>query len=84
MNEPSTVPTSAESGSKATMAALTWYSLRIPGVTKPRLAGFITSITSATASTSITCQCARDSGASSGGAITSWVSPSLDLAGTSP
>src|SRR5450631_3185880 len=64
--EPTTVPHNAANGSHATVVFGTAYSAVIPGSTKPRLAGFITSITSATVSTIIKRQCAGPSGASSG------------------
>ena len=64
--EPSTVPQSAANGSQATVAAGTPYSAIMPGTTKPRLAGFITSITSATVSTPSSRQWAQTNGASSG------------------
>lgn len=54
--EPTTVPASAENGSAAPRAALTPYSAFRPGMTKPSAAGFMTSITSATTSTAISCQ----------------------------
>ncbi len=41
MNEPITVPASALNGSSATVALPTMYSTFMPGVTKPRLAGFM-------------------------------------------
>jgi hypothetical protein len=69
--DPATVPDSAANGSQATVALLTTYSARMPGKTKPRLAGFITSITSATVNTTIRRQCAATSGASSGAATCS-------------
>ena len=46
----------------------------MPGTTKPRLAGFITSMTSATVSTTISRQCAAPSGASSGALTTTSAS----------
>ncbi len=49
------------------MALGTPYSLIMPGTTKPRLAGFITSMTRATTSTTISPMWAGVSGASSGG-----------------
>ncbi len=52
-NEPTAVPTSADSGNRATVARPTPYSVLMPGVTNPRLAGFMTSMTRATASTPI-------------------------------
>ena len=67
--EPTTVPQSAANGSQATVADETAYSLRMPGTTKPRLAGFITSMTSAIVSTIISRQCAGPSGTSSGAVI---------------
>src|SRR4029078_9782159 len=66
--EPTTVPHNAANGSHANVAADTAYSVIIPGSTNPRLAGFITSITSATVSTSISRQCAGLRGPSSGAA----------------
>ena len=70
-HEPTTVPASAANGSHDTNPALTWYSVRIPGVTKPRLAGFMMSMTRASARRPATRQCAAVSGAFSSGAITS-------------
>src|SRR5258708_11950916 len=67
-NDPTAVPMSAENGSSATVARSTPYSARIPGVTNPRLAGFMTSMTRATASTAINLQWAWVKAASSGGA----------------
>ncbi len=81
--EPTTVPQSAENGNQATVAADTSYSTRMPGMTKPRLAGFITSITSATVRTIMSRQCAGPSGASSGaltttaGSTCAWPAPSF-------
>src|ERR1700694_1264539 len=46
--DPAAVPNSADSGSKATVARSTAYSARIPGVTNPRLAGFMMSMTGPT------------------------------------
>jgi len=46
-NEPVTVPASAANGSQATVCRPTPYSTRMPGVTKPRLAGFMMSTMSA-------------------------------------
>ncbi len=70
--DPATVPVRAANGSQATVALPTPYSLIMPGTTKPRLAGFMMSMTRAITSTSISHQWARDSGASSGG-VTSIV-----------
>ena len=65
-----TVPQSAEERQPGdAICADTPYSLRMPGTTKPRLAGFITSMTRATVSTAISRQCAAQSGASSGALI---------------
>ena len=47
------MPHSAANGNQATLSASSPYSARRPGSTKPRLAGFITSITSAVVSTTI-------------------------------
>lgn len=66
MIEPTTVPHSAANGSHATIVRDISYSNFMPGTTNPRLAGVITSITSATVSTAINRQCAGVSGASSG------------------
>ncbi len=77
------MPQSAANGSQATVAAETAYSLRMPGTTKPRLAGFMTSMTSAIVRTIISRQCAAPSGASSGaltttaGSTGAWPAPSL-------
>lgn len=66
--------TSAENGSSETVALSTLYSLIIPGSVKPRLAGFIMSMTRAMTGTPIRIQWAFDSGASSGGDTTmSWL-----------
>ena len=67
---PTTVPHSAEKGNQATVADDTSYSARMPGRTKPRLAGFMTSMTSAIVRTSIRRQWAAPSGASSGALTT--------------
>ena len=75
-HEPTTVPASAANGSHATVSALTRYSMRIPGVTNPRLAGFMMSMISARLSRAATRQCAPVSGAFSSGAITSSVGAS--------
>lgn len=72
--EPTTVPASAAKGSQATVATPMPYSARIPGVTKPRLAGFMISMISARASKAATVQCRAVSGAFSGGEISSTVS----------
>jgi hypothetical protein len=64
--EPTTVPQRAAKGNQATVSALISYSPRMPGRTKPSVAGFITSITSARVRTTISRQCAGPSGASSG------------------
>src|SRR3954452_11683447 len=64
--EPVTVPMSAKNGTSDACARVAWYSLIIPGTTNPRLAGFITSITSATTRATINPQCAGLSAASSG------------------
>jgi len=64
--EPQTVPHSAANGSQATVVAAIAYSRFMPGTTKPRLAGFITSITSAIVSTIIRRQWAHVRCASSG------------------
>ena len=58
-------------GSQATVAVSTPYSLCIPGVTKPRLAGFMMSTMRASARIAAMPQCALVSGASSGGAMVS-------------
>jgi hypothetical protein len=85
--EPQTVPHSAANGSHAIVVFATAYSRAIPGTTKPRLAGFITSITSAIVSTIISRQWAQVRCASSGAMIASS-SGSATLAaalrGTSP
>ena len=68
--EPTTVPVSAKNGTSEAVALGTPYSLTMPGMVKPRLAGFIMSMISAITSTAISIQCARVSGASSGGETT--------------
>ena len=50
--------TARRTAARRPSSAETAYSVRIPGTTKPRLAGFITSITRATVSTTISRQCA--------------------------
>ena len=68
--EPSTVPVSAKNGTSDAVAFGTAYSATIPGMVKPRLAGFMMSMMSAITSTAISPQWASDSGASSGGDTT--------------
>ena len=61
------------------------YSATMPGTVKPRLAGFMMSMTSATTSTSIRPQWASVSGASSGGVTAmSWAAPSIARLGSRP
>ena len=62
ITEPTVVPISATSASVLAVGLLIWYSLLMPGMTKPSVAGFITSIASATTSTSTSVQCSRLSG----------------------
>ncbi len=79
-SEPTTVPTRAAKGNSETVALSTPYSPIKPGKAKPRLAGFMMSMTRAITSTAIRIQCALDSGASSGGetAISSLADSSRD------
>ena len=75
--DPTTVPVSAKNGTSEAVALGTPYSLTIPGMVKPRLAGFMMSMMSAITSTPISFQWARVSGASSGGETTiSWLAAS--------
>jgi hypothetical protein len=75
--EPMTVPLSAKKGTSEALAFGTPYSLTMPGMVNPRLAGFMMSMISAMTSTLISTQCARDSGKSSGGDTTmSWLTAS--------
>ena len=60
--EPSVVPLSATSASSAPLSLLIAYSAVMPGITKPSVAGFITSTASATTSTATSVQCSRFSG----------------------
>ena len=83
-NDPTAVPMSAENGNSATVARSTPYSVRIPGVTNPRLAGFMTSMTSATASTAINLQWAPVKAASSGGERNSSVAGATEFFGSRP
>ena len=83
-NEPTAVPTRAQNGSIATVALPIAYSLRMPGVTKPRLAGFMMSMMRATERTAISSQCAAVSGASSGGAMAMKGSWAFTAFGSSP
>ena len=74
--EPVTVPQSAANGSQAAISRDSPYSSRMPGTTNPRLAGFMTSMTSASVSTAIRRQCAGPSGASSGAVtVAAWAGP---------
>ena len=57
--EPTVVPISAHKASFAAVCLEMSYSTVMPGMTKPSVAGFITSITSATTSTATRVQCAR-------------------------
>ena len=63
--DPTTVPVKATSGSSAAVERAIPYSSRMPGITKPKVAGFIVSITSASTSTASTAACERVSGVSS-------------------
>ncbi len=75
--EPMTVPVRAKKGTSEAVALGTPYSLTMPGMVKPRLAGFMMSMISAITSTLIRVQCALDSGASSGGeTMISWLAAS--------
>jgi hypothetical protein len=60
------------------------YSARMPGTTKPRLAGFMMSTTRATISTMISQAWARVSGASSEGVTRTPVSRANDRPGSNP
>ena len=61
--EPTVVPVNATKASSAPVCVLIEYSAVMPGMTKPSVAGFITSMESATMSTPNSVQCARLSGA---------------------
>jgi len=76
--DPTTVPLSAKNGTSEAVAFGIPYSLTIPGMVKPRLAGFMMSMMRAITRTAIRLQCAGDSGASSGGDTTM----SCDVAST--
>ena len=60
--EPTVVPINATSASRLAVGLLIWYSALMPGTTKPSVAGFITSIASATTSTATNFQCSPLSG----------------------
>ncbi len=60
--EPTVVPVSANSASTLAPELSMPYSARMPGITKPSVAGFMTSIASVTTSTVTSVQCARLSG----------------------
>ena len=70
ITEPTVVPINATSASVLAVGLLIWYSALMPGITKPSVAGFITSMTSATTSTATSVQCSRLSGTPS--AIWKW------------
>ena len=60
--EPTTVPVSADSARNPAVDPLMPYSADMPGITKPIVAGFITSTASARVSTATSFQCSRLSG----------------------
>lgn len=66
MNDPTVVPVSAISGSSAASDLAIAYSAESPGSTKPSVAGFITSMTRPSVSTSRVAACQRPSGVLSG------------------
>ncbi len=60
--EPTVVPVSATSASRLAVGLVIAYSALMPGMTKPSVAGFITSTASATTSTPTSFQCSMLSG----------------------
>lgn len=84
MTEPTAVPVSAVIASQLADCRVMPYSSAIPGMTKPKVAGFMMSTTSATISTMNSVPCARVSGALS--ALTSEMtgSPARERTRASP
>lgn len=73
--EPTVVPVSATSASTPAVCLLISYSVVMPGITKPSVAGFSTSTASAITSTITSFQCSPFSGTPSATWNCRWLSP---------
>jgi len=80
--EPTVVPVSATNGIQPAVAWSMPYSRPMPGNTKPSVAGFITSMASATTSTTTRVQCARFSGTPSATCSQPTLSAAIDDRGS--